>query len=326
VSGAGSYDWVVPAGAQVTSGQGTTSVTVLFPTPFTSGTLSVAALNNCGRSNPRSITVNSVPATPLSITGRNSNLCGGGTFTFSVGAVNGATSYSWTVPAGCSISGNATGNSISLVVPASFTSGQLSVKAQNSCGSSNQVTTSLNALPATSGIINGPASVCANQQGVLFSTLPVNGVSSFEWSVPTGAQIVSGQGTASITVNWGSSSGSVSVFAKNNCGNGLTRSRNISITCREAENESVSNGQTEVLIYPNPARERISISLSAEAFNQAVSYRIFNMAGQLMAQSNISQPEFVLERSALQNAGIYFIQFTDNNGNMILSRRISIID
>jgi hypothetical protein len=81
-----------------------------------------------------------------------------------------------------------------------------------------------------------------------------------------------------------------------------------------------------VLIYPNPARERISISLSAEAFNQAVSYRIFNMAGQLMAQSNISQPEFVLERSALQNAGIYFIQFTDNNGNMILSRRISIID
>jgi large repetitive protein len=328
VTGASSYDWTVPSGAQITSGQGTQNVTVVFPSPFAFGTISVAALNDCGRSNPRTITVRSVPAPPSSIAGRNSNLCGGGTFTFSVNPVAGASSYSWTIPNGCSIVGNATGNSISLNVPANFTSGQLSVRAQNTCGNSSASSVSLSALPATSGVIIGPSSVCANQQGVVFSTLPVNGVNSFQWSVPTGAQIIAGQGTASITVNWGNSSGNVSVFAKNNCGNGLSRSRNIAISCREAESEpvAVNAEELDVLIYPNPARERINIRLNGDVSTGGMAYRIFNTAGQLIAQDKISQSEFVLDRSAIQHSGIYFIQIIDQSGILISSKRISIVD
>jgi hypothetical protein len=57
VSGATSYTWTVPAGWQITSGQGTTSITVTSGALFQIGSVSVVANNNCGSSNPRLLIV-----------------------------------------------------------------------------------------------------------------------------------------------------------------------------------------------------------------------------------------------------------------------------
>jgi poly(hydroxyalkanoate) depolymerase family esterase len=66
--------------------------------------------------------------------------------------------------------------------------------------------------------ISGAIQVTQNQQGVVY-TVPNNTGSTFQWQVPSGATIVSGQGNNSITVNWGSSGGTVSVTEtqSNNC-------------------------------------------------------------------------------------------------------------
>ncbi|MFN5370558.1 MAG: M4 family metallopeptidase, partial [Bacteroidia bacterium] len=130
VTGAASYNWTVPTGWVINSGQGTTSVSITAPSSYTSASISVAAVSACGSSSNRTVTVRSVPAQPGTISGPSTNLCGGGTFTYSVAAVTGATSYSWTVPANCTIAAN-NGNSITLSVPANFTSGTLSVTASN---------------------------------------------------------------------------------------------------------------------------------------------------------------------------------------------------
>lgn len=62
--------------------------------------------------------------------------------------------------------------------------------------------------------ITGSAQVCTGVAGTVYTTTALSGA-SYTWSV-TGGAIASGQGTNSITVNWGASGpGSVQVFATN---------------------------------------------------------------------------------------------------------------
>ena len=72
--------------------------------------------------------------------------------------------------------------------------------------------------PAAPGAISGADSVCVNESGVTYTISPVQDATSYTWSVPTGATITSGQGTTSISVDFGSSSGNISVTASNLCG------------------------------------------------------------------------------------------------------------
>lgn len=51
------YTWIVPDGVNITSGQGTNTITVIYPFSFSGGTILVIATNNCG-SVTRSIRIN----------------------------------------------------------------------------------------------------------------------------------------------------------------------------------------------------------------------------------------------------------------------------
>ena len=62
--------------------------------------------------------------------------------------------------------------------------------------------------------------VVANQAtGEVYSVGNAFSGSSFSWTVPAGATIVSGQGTSSITVDWGTSGGDVTADVSSTCGN-----------------------------------------------------------------------------------------------------------
>ncbi len=66
--------------------------------------------------------------------------------------------------------------------------------------------------------LEGPDRVGESESGVVYSVVGESGSgSSYSWSVPSGATIVSGQGTSSITVDFGTSSGDVSVVLANSC-------------------------------------------------------------------------------------------------------------
>ncbi|SDC62220.1 family 16 glycosylhydrolase [Williamwhitmania taraxaci] len=58
--------------------------------------------------------------------------------------------------------------------------------------------------------VDGPANVTANATGLAFKTQNIVGA-TFQWSVPQGATILSGQGTNQIQVNWGTVAGLVQV-------------------------------------------------------------------------------------------------------------------
>ena len=66
------------------------------------------------------------------------------------------------------------------------------------------------------GAVSGTEDVCENDTGVSYSV--TGNFDSFNWSVPSGASIVSGNGTAEVLIDFGSASGVVGVVASNSCG------------------------------------------------------------------------------------------------------------
>jgi len=64
----------------------------------------------------------------------------------------------------------------------------------------------------------GNRRVSNQAQGEVYSIQGAPEAASFNWSVPAGAAIISGQGTSSITVDWGTEGGLVSVAVNSACG------------------------------------------------------------------------------------------------------------
>lgn len=267
VVGASSYTWTVPTGASITSGQGTTSIDVSFTASYKSGNIGVSAQSSCVPVTSSSVrnkfVASPIPAIPASISGTAINVCGQ-TLSYTASAVTGATSYEWTVPAGCSITGNGS-QTVSVTFPSSgFSSGDICVRAATTlCTSPNNVSAprclTVKGIPANPGVISGPSTVC-NGSSYTFSVTNVSGL-TYTWTVPTTAQITSGAGTNSINVLWGSTVGYVNVTAYNGCGGSNTSNKLLAFgTCRIAAQGSVSNSELDKLeAYPNPTMSNVTL-------------------------------------------------------------------
>ncbi len=109
------------------------------------------------------VTLNTIPMSPSAINGSLHFCYTGGVQQYSISSVSGATSYVWTAPNGAT--GSSVGTNINLLFTQSFQSGNLSVRAQNSCGQSPvtsivinqhlQSSTTLNATSCAPYIFNG---------------------------------------------------------------------------------------------------------------------------------------------------------------------------
>ncbi len=158
------------------------------------------------------------PSAPGAITGTGSVCAHATNLVFSVPFVLNVTSYVWTVPSDATIIAGQGSNSIT--VNFGVNSGTITAKASNSCGTSSAASLLINIVttPSTPGAITGNAYPCANSTAQAFSVAAVNNATSYNWSVPSGANIATGQGTNSILVNFSSTPGNISVTAVNACG------------------------------------------------------------------------------------------------------------
>jgi hypothetical protein len=156
IPGASSYNWTVPAGAVINSGNGTTSISVTFGV-FTSGSITVSATNLCGTGAIRSMTVTGAPARPGTISG-SASVCAGATEAYSVGTVYGANTYNWSVTSGGSVTaGQGTKNGTITWSPSAAASQTVIVTATNACGTSSNRTMAVTvaACPRMSGVAEG---------------------------------------------------------------------------------------------------------------------------------------------------------------------------
>ncbi len=121
-----------------------------------------------------SITYTLTAVAPSSISGI-TTLCAGTTTNYSINPVAGATSYTWTLPAGGTINSGQTTTSIN--VTHGSTSGNVSVVANHPCGTSapTNLAVTLTALPIVS--LSGFNQVCIGSS----TSINANGASTYSW-------------------------------------------------------------------------------------------------------------------------------------------------
>jgi hypothetical protein len=222
ITNATGYVWGLPPGAMITSGANTNTITVTFA--CTSGNVTVMGTNSCGNGTigTLAVTVNAVPSVPV-INGQASLCVNSGYYYYST--QSGFSNYAWTITAGGTIISGAGTNTIQV----SWTTAgaqSLSVTYTNSFGcpppNPGVLAVTVNGLPGAAGAITGTPVVCAGTNAVVYSVAAINGALSYVWTLPTGAAIISGGGTKSITVNFADNavSGIFTVYGNNLCGNG----------------------------------------------------------------------------------------------------------
>ncbi len=222
------YTWTFPPGWTQTAGGTTNSATVTVGASAGAGNITLTPSNACGIGTARLLAVTpiNVPVQPSVITGM-AAICQGSSQNYSVINVSGVT-YTWTFPSGWTQTAGGSSNSVTAIIGTG--AGNITVTPSNSCGNGIARTLAVTptiSLPATPVAISGPASVCMGQAGVVYSTSAVSGATSYNWTVPAGVTINTGQGTPSISVTFGSVPGNVCVSGINNCGTGPNRCKAI---------------------------------------------------------------------------------------------------
>lgn len=222
------YTWSTSAGGTITGGQGTNAVMVNW-TVGGNQSVSVVYTNGAGCSSVvptvYPVTVNSVPSAAGVISGT-AAVCGGTQgVAYSCATIAGASYYVWTLPTGATIASGTGTNSITVNFAANGSSGNITVYGNNLCGNgavSPNFPVTVTAMPAAAGTITGPSEVCNGSTGIVFAVAAIANATNYTWTVPSGATIISGGTTNTITVNFSNtaSSGNITVFGSNNCGNG----------------------------------------------------------------------------------------------------------
>ncbi|MEO7522742.1 MAG: T9SS type A sorting domain-containing protein, partial [Ferruginibacter sp.] len=336
VAGASSYTWTAQLGSATIEhpngpGVNDTIINVAFTTGFTSSNITVQAVNGCGVSGTRTITLTRViPSTPSPVSGP-TNVCaniapGGAAATYTTSSAPGV-AYNWMVPAGATgLTGQGT-SSISFTYPNGFTTGMISVVAANGCGVSG--TRSLNVsriAPSATSVISVVETQGCPDRIFTYSipAIPSNATSAL-WTVPTSAGVVliSGQGTVNIIVSYpaGIVNGNVTVQATNNCGNSAVRSLAVHLTeCGDGPPpppgpRTAKANTTEIAraaeglqfnVFPNPTTSDFKLQV-VTAGNELVRVRVIDMQGRTV--NNISiMPKQTVSIGAGLKAGAYLME------------------
>jgi hypothetical protein len=178
VANATSYTWSLPSGWSGSS----TSTSITTTAGSAGGTISVTANNACGASAARTLAVTiatcTLPAQPGAISG-NTSVASGSSNTYSIAAVSGATSYTWTLPSGWS--GSSTTTSISTT--AGSAGGTISVRANNACGGGTARTLAVSVTGTSSNLALNKTTVTSTVEAAgLEGSKAVDGNATTRWA------------------------------------------------------------------------------------------------------------------------------------------------
>ena len=182
-------------------------------------------------------------STPSTIVASSSSVCEvigtSSSITYMIPKAYAATSYIWTAQSSTTNIAHPNGAGendtiVTVTFSSTFSSSNITVQSVNNCGVSN--TRSLVIArnnPSTPGLISGPTNSCdfIGDAGAIANYLigASANIVSYNWTVPSNAINLTGQGTSSISFKFplGFTSGTVSVTATNGCGTSGARSLSI---------------------------------------------------------------------------------------------------
>lgn len=304
--GVNTYTWNFGSGA--TPATSTSTAAAITVTYSSVGTKNVSLAMNSGIGGLTMIkntyiNVISIPIAPASIFG-NSTICQGQTAeSFFINTVADATAYNWTFPSGVSQNTGSNTNAITANFSTTATSGNIGVTAVNSCGSSSITTKSItvNPLPSLATTISGTATVCQGVNNVVYTANNLNNGLSYTWATPNGCNIVSGLNTKTITVNYSNNAttGTMSVYGTNGCGDGNTRNKAITVNLLPGAAGTIT-GSSSNLVCPLST----NINYSITPVSNTTSYAWIYPAGYNVASGGTSNSIFLNATTGASNGVI----------------------
>ena len=344
VVSATSYLWTVPAGATIVGNSTGNSINVSYGNASASGYVTVRAVNSCGTSSARSLSVKrNTPSMPGLINGPK-NICmllpsianpTGQSAVYSVTRTPDV-NYIWNVPSGIVIESH-TNTILEDIITVSFNNsysgGSIGVAAEGQCGISAERILNLAQLPtgAVGGILQLSAGTCKDRTYVYgVAAMPTNST-SLEWTVPAGAQIVGGQGTTTVAVLYPNEaiSGIISAVGNNGCGTGL-RARTFTVKlggCAPAERmvkadvktaptQEVVTDKLDVRVYPNPSTTQFSLQIKSDRKERAT-IKVVNILGRKVSSREVMPNEIIRFGNELK-AGLYYVEIVQGNNRKVV--------
>jgi hypothetical protein len=182
--------------------------------------------------------------------------------------------------------------------------GAVSVVETNSYGSATS-TKNIQTGPApVVSSVTGPSNVTPGQTYAYSVTPDPNPNTTYNWSVPQGATIVSGQGTPNITVSFppGTSTGNVSVTESNGFGTASSNKTVSSVTAI-----GISQGaDISSSVYPNPFYDHSVIRVNS-LDSERIYFSITNINGTMYFESEQNTNENINIGDQLPS-GIYILR------------------
>lgn len=221
-------------------------------------------------------------------------VCSKTTETYSIAAVNNANGYIWTVPAGWTITGPSNGVSISVITGS--TTGSISVKAMNSCDTSDATMFTVNVRPEANPVITAAGNTLSTgtyaEYQWLFNEVPIPGAQSQNYTATNSGDY------------------RVRVVDASGC---IDTSAIFNHTVLSIDNKYLKNG---TMLYPNPANTVLNVKAS-----EKVGISIYSLDGRLVAEKLNTQQMDIRSLPA----GVYQVRIHDIKGRLIQTEKLTIL-
>lgn len=297
---ADTYNWTFEGGTPGTS-------TVVNPTVTynTSGIYDVSLVAaNANNSDTKTltdiITVNPLVGTAGAINGEIALCINSADKTYTIDAVANAASYVWAIaPANAGTIASSGASAVVNWNDAFAGTATISVKAQNSCGESNQVALDVEISPAPAATFTSDANSVQVGGSINFAATEQN-AASYSWTFEGGSPSTSTEANPAVTY---SSEGSfdVTLTVTDACGNQYTTTQTDMVSAYYDIN--IENPEISIVTVDNSQQKNL-INWDVQTTNQIASYNIYKegiIAGQFELVDNV----------AYADAG----QYVDNNSN-----------
>ncbi len=264
------------------------------------------------------------------ITGQKRNLCGGGNFIYSVPAIDGASDYRWVAPHGSTIVSGQGTPFVTINIPATgFAYGIISVNAKNNCGRGKTLFDTISTKPVRPDSIKGPSYVKLDGT-VVFHTTLMNGI-NYQWEVPSGVIILSGQGTSRISVKWHHIESDYVYVRAQACAAASSQRLLVSLKPNNKSSDVGSdlnsfskNSTLGIRVFPNPSNNIAFLQI--QSINSTIlSIKLTDITGRVLQTKQVNAIKGSTETQiniSVYPAGIYLLKMNDVTGKIVTVKLI----
>jgi hypothetical protein len=180
-----------------------------------------------------------------------------------------------------------------------------------------------NCIKPAAPIVSGPSSVQKKQSGLVYTVTNAQAGIGYTWTVPASALIVSGQGTQSIVVTWGTANGNVGCTANGVCSNSAKTLYAVTVTTALANVGSMQSDAASIQassglqVIPNPVQDKAKLVFTVLEAGK-FSVQLLDLTGKVLSvkevNANKGMNETTLDVSGF-DGGTYFVSLSNGRGH-----------